>query len=94
MEIIGVIRGYNGLVVGDFISLSSSSVSNILHKGGTILKTARSKSFLSLRGRKMAYDNLINNNIDALIAIGGDGTFNGAKVFSSEFDFPGAPSRR
>lgn len=92
-EVIGVRHGYQGLIEGDFVEMDSTSVSNIIQRGGTILKTARSEDFRTVEGRKKAYDNLIAHNIDGLVVIGGDGTFTGALVFSKEFDFPivGAP---
>lgn len=84
----GIYRGYQGLVNGNMVEMTSPSVSNIIQRGGTILKTARSMDFMTKEGREKAYKNLIENNIDALIVIGGDGTFTGAKVFDSEFDYP------
>ena len=88
LEVIGFKRGYNGLIENDFIPLHSNSVSNIIQRGGTILKTARSKDFKTIEGRKKAFTNLQKNNIDALVAIGGDGTFTGASIFIQEFNFP------
>lgn len=84
----GVYRGYQGLIEGDFIELDARSVRNIINKGGTFLKSARSKEFMTKEGRKKAYKNLIDASIDALVTIGGDGTFTGAIVFNAEFDFP------
>ncbi len=88
LEVFGFKRGYNGLIENDFIPLQSNSVSNIIQRGGTILKTARSDEFRTIEGRKKAFKNLQKNNIDALVAIGGDGTFTGASVFIKEFNFP------
>jgi len=88
IEVTGIRRGYEGMIKGDFIPMHRKSVSNIVQRGGTILKTARSEQFRTPEGRKIAYDNLKKNNIDALVAIGGDGTFTGAKVFAQEYDFP------
>lgn len=88
IEVVGVLRGYDGLIEGDFINLDSSSVSNIIQKGGTVLKTARSEGFFTYEGREKAYNNLKKKNIDALITIGGDGTFTGASIFTKEFNFP------
>lgn len=88
IEVVGALRGYNGLINGDFIPMESKSVGNIIQRGGTILKTARSEEFRIVEGRKKAYDNLVNEGIDALVAIGGDGTFTGGCVFMNEFDFP------
>lgn len=86
-DIIGVMRGYEGLIDGDFISLKANDVANIIQRGGTILKTARSPRFIKKEFRQVAFDNLKANNIDALITIGGDGTFTGAKIFLEEHPF-------
>ncbi len=88
VECIGIYRGYEGLIEGDFKEMNARSVKNIINKGGTILKSARSKKFISKEGREIAFQNLKNNNIDALITIGGDGTFAGASIFGKEFNFP------
>ena len=88
VESIGVFRGYQGLIEGDFKTLNARSVHHIIQKGGTILKTARSEEFKTKLGRQKAYQNLKNNNIDALILIGGDGTFTGGMIFEKEFNFP------
>lgn len=88
VEVIGVKRGYNGLIENDFIELTSHSVANILQKGGTILKSARSESFMTKEGRKTAFETIKNTGIEGIIAIGGDGTFTGAHVFNKEFDLP------
>jgi len=88
IEAYGIMRGYQGMIENEFIPLSSRDVSNIMSKGGTILKTARSKEFMSKEGRKKAYENLKKIGIDGVVAIGGDGTFTGAKVFSQEYDIP------
>ncbi|WP_219222792.1 6-phosphofructokinase [Pedobacter antarcticus] len=88
MNVTGVLRGYDGLVNGDFIPMDRKSVANIIQRGGTILKTARSEDFKTKEGRQRAYDQLIKHEIDALVVIGGDGTFTGANLFTSEFDFP------
>ncbi len=82
----GIYRGYDGLISGEIEELGSRSVSNIIHRGGTILKSARSAEFRTVEGRKKAYDNLVKHGIDALVAIGGDGTFAGASVLSSEYN--------
>jgi len=87
-ECIGVYRGYQGLIEGDFIQLNARNVKNIINKGGTILKSARSNEFRTEEGRKKAFDQLTANNIDGLVVIGGDGTFTGGVVFNEEFDFP------
>lgn len=88
MKVMGVNQGYHGLVVNDLFDMDSSSVSNIIHLGGTILKSARSKEFPTLEGRQTAYQNLRMNNIDALVVIGGDGTLTGANIFGEEHNFP------
>ena len=84
----GIYRGYEGLIEGDIERFTARKVSNIINKGGTILKTARSKEFRTVEGRKKAYEQLKKNNIDAMVVIGGDGSFTGAKIFAEEFDFP------
>lgn len=88
INVIGFRRGFNGLIENDFIPLKSVDVSNIIQRGGTILKTARSNDFKTVEGRKRAYDNIVQNEIDALVVIGGDGTFTGASIFIKEFNFP------
>lgn len=84
----GVLDGFNGLIKGDFKSLHYDDVSNILQNGGTILGTARCKDFFKPEFRKIAFDNLKKHNIDALIVVGGDGSFKGAHIFSDEFNIP------
>jgi 6-phosphofructokinase 1 len=84
----GIRRGFEGMINGDMFPMGIKSVSNIIQRGGTILKTARSEKFKTVAGRKAAYGQLVKNNIDALIAIGGDGTFRGAREFNQEFDIP------
>lgn len=88
LHIYGIYRGYEGMIEGDIHRLEKGDVANIIHRGGTILKTARSQRFMTPEGRKQAYESLIASDIDALIAIGGDGTFTGAQIFAEEFDFP------
>lgn len=88
LHIYGIERGYDGMIKGNIVRLETSDVGNIIHRGGTILKTARSKAFMTVEGRQMAHESLQANNIDACIAIGGNGTFTGAKLFSEEFNFP------
>lgn len=85
---VAIYRGYQGMIEGDFEEFGPRSVNNIINKGGTILKSARSMEFKTPEGRKKAYDNLVKANIDALVVIGGDGTFTGALLFNSEFNFP------
>lgn len=88
IEVVGIQKGYNGMIEGDFVSLNSQSVANILQRGGTILKSARSQDFMTSEGRKKAYANLVDYGIEGVVAIGGDGTFTGANVFNSEFEIP------
>lgn len=88
LECVGVYRGLQGLVEGDFKVLDARSVKNLINRGGTFLKSARSKDFYEKEGRKKAYQNLLKESIDALVVIGGDGTFRGASIFIKEFDFP------
>ena len=88
LEIVGIMRGYEGLIDGDFRNLESKDVRDIIQRGGTILKTARSERFRTQEGRKKAYQSLMDNKIDALVLIGGDGTFTGAGIFSQEYDIP------
>ncbi|MBY0244447.1 MAG: 6-phosphofructokinase [Sphingobacteriaceae bacterium] len=84
----GVLRGYEGLINGDFVDMDNQSVANIIQRGGTILKTARSVEFRTKEGRKKAHQQLLDHKIDALVVIGGDGTFTGANIFIEEFNFP------
>ncbi|HEX8425325.1 6-phosphofructokinase [Hymenobacter sp.] len=93
IEVYGIMRGYSGMIKGEFVRLDSASVSNTIQKGGTILKSARSQKFLTKEGRQQAFDQLVNNGIEGLIAIGGNGTFTGATIFEQEFGIPtvGAP---
>ena len=87
-EMVGSLRGYHGLISGEVVPLHSRSVSNIIQRGGTILKSARCKAFYEKEGRKKAYDKMQSMGIDALVVIGGDGTFTGAKEFGKEFGVP------
>lgn len=88
IECVGIYRGYQGLIENDFENLDARSVRNIISRGGTFLKSARSKEFITKEGREKAYKNLKNADVDALIVIGGDGTFTGGLLFDTEFDFP------
>lgn len=88
IDCIGIFRGYQGMIEGDFKTLKSKSVNYIINKGGTFLKSARSKKFRTKEGRKMAYDHLVKEGVDALVLIGGDGTFTGGMIFNQEFNFP------
>ncbi|MFD0975811.1 6-phosphofructokinase [Salinimicrobium gaetbulicola] len=88
LDCIGVYRGYQGLIEGDFELLSARSVRNVINRGGTFLKSARSQEFRTKEGRAKAHENLLKAEIDALVVIGGDGTFTGATIFQDEFNFP------
>lgn len=88
LSVVGVIGGYEGLINNEMREMDGSSVGNIIQKGGTILKTARSKRYQTDEGLKLAYDNLKANNIDALVVIGGDGSFRGAEALAKTFNFP------
>ncbi|MES2457663.1 MAG: 6-phosphofructokinase [Bacteroidota bacterium] len=88
LNVFGISRGYEGLINGDFIEMDRKSVANIIQRGGTILKTARSDAFRTIEGRTQAHEQLKNHNIDALVIIGGDGTFTGGNLFTKEFGFP------
>ena len=88
VECVGVYRGYQGLIEGDFETLTGRHVSNIISKGGTILKSARSLDFKTVEGREKAYKNLKKHGIGALVLIGGDGTFTGGLKFIEEYNFP------
>lgn len=88
IDCIGVFRGYQGLIEGDFVPMSARSVSSIINKGGTMLKSARSNEFRTKKGRKKAYEALKLADIDGLILIGGDGSFKGGLEFNKEFNFP------
>ena len=88
VEVLGIYRGFQGMIEDDFVELNARSVRNIINKGGTFLKSARSEGFRTKEGRENAYNNLTNNGVEALVVIGGDGTFTGALSFSQEFSFP------
>jgi 6-phosphofructokinase 1 len=85
LHMYGILRGYEGMIDGTMRRLETTDASNIIHRGGTILKTARSQRFMTPEGRKQAYENLMDNDIDAVIAIGGNGTFTGAQEFLQEY---------
>ncbi|OYU95162.1 MAG: 6-phosphofructokinase [Bacteroidetes bacterium B1(2017)] len=95
VEVIGVMQGYKGMIEGgeNFMPLSSRSVGNIIQRGGTILKSSRSKAFMTPEGRKAAYENLVSHGIEGIVCIGGNGTFTGAEIFYNEYGIPsiGAP---
>ena len=84
----GIYRGYDGLVNGEIKEFTTEDVSNIIARGGTILKSARSKAFMTPEGRKQAYDTMLAEGIDALVVIGGNGSLTGARIFAQEFDVP------
>lgn len=84
----GIMRGYQGMIEGDVHEMKTTDVSNIIHRGGTILKTARSKEFMTDEGMEKAYHQLKKNDIDALVLIGGDGTMRGAVAFFEKYNIP------
>jgi len=89
LKVTGIRYGYHGMIHKDFVELQAQSVSDVLARGGTILKTARSKEFMGAEGRKKAYENLKEAGIDAVVVIGGDGSLTGARVFCDEYyDIP------
>ena len=88
MNVVGIMRGYQGLIEKEFQKFTSSSVSNTIQRGGTILKTARCGAFMTPEGRKTAYDNMVAEGIDALVVIGGNGSLTGAQLFAREYDIP------
>ena len=88
VKITGILFGYQGIIDNKMKPMDARSVNNIINKGGTILKTARCEEFRSENGRKKAYDNIKKNEIDALVVIGGDGTFTGSMIFQKEFSIP------
>lgn len=83
-----IYRGYEGLINNEIKEFTTENVSNIIQRGGTILKTARSKDFCTPEGRQRAYDNMTAQGIDALVVIGGNGSLTGARIFAQEFDVP------
>jgi 6-phosphofructokinase 1 len=87
-EVFGIMRGYEGMIEGDIVKLGARSVGNIIQRGGTILKSARSTEFRTKEGRKKAYENLQKEGIDSLVAIGGDGTFTGLHQLVLEYGIP------
>lgn len=88
LKVKGIYRGYKGLISGEIKEFQTQSVSNIIQQGGTILRTARCQEFMTEEGRKIAYENMVKEGIDALVVLGGDGTFTGAKIFANEFNIP------
>ncbi len=88
VDCVGIYHGYEGMIEGNFKAMDARSVNNIINKGGTILKSARSVEFRTAEGRKKAYKQLKAEGIDAFIVIGGDGSFTGAMIFNQEYNFP------
>ncbi len=88
LEVYGIYRGYEGMIEGDFIEMTSHSVSGIIQRGGTMLKTARSKEFMTVEGRKQAFEKLQEAGIEGLVVIGGDGSFRGAMALNKEHGIP------
>lgn len=88
IKVKAIMRGYKGMVTNEIVEFKTQNVSNIIQQGGTIIKTARCDEFKTKEGRQLAYDTLKSHEIDALVVLGGDGTFTGARIFAQEFNFP------
>lgn len=88
IKVYAIYRGYRGLITDEIEEFKTNSVSNIIQRGGTILKTARSEEFMTVEGRKTAYENMKKYGMDALVVIGGDGSHTGASIFANEFNIP------
>ena len=88
IRVFGIYRGYKGLISNEIIEFKTNSVSNIIQQGGTILKTARCEEFMTEIGRKIAYENMQQHGIEALVVIGGDGSLTGAGIFANEYNIP------
>lgn len=88
IKVKAIMRGYKGMVTNEIVEFKTQNVSNIIQHGGTIIKTARCDEFKTKEGRQLAYDTLKSHEIDALVVLGGDGTFTGARIFAQEFNFP------
>ncbi|MBL7711952.1 MAG: 6-phosphofructokinase [Chitinophagaceae bacterium] len=88
MEVFGIRRGYQGMLEGDIFRMKTTDVSNIIQRGGTMLKTARSKEFMTEEGMQKAYGELQRHQIEGLVLIGGDGTFKGANAFFEKYPIP------
>lgn len=88
LEVVGIRHGFQGLIDANFQPLQASSVSDIIQRGGTILKTARCEEFKTTEGRLKSYNNLKGAQIDGVVVIGGDGSFTGARIFNEEYDIP------
>ncbi|GAA4376131.1 6-phosphofructokinase [Hymenobacter koreensis] len=93
VEVYGIMRGYSGLIKGEIVRLDTTAVANMVQRGGTLLKSARSQKFTTREGRQEAYNQLVHHGIEGLVVIGGNGTFTGAQLFEQEFGIPtvGAP---
>ena len=87
-RVMAIYRGYEGLINDEIREFTTENVSNIIQRGGTILKTARSKDFMTPEGRQRAYENMMKRGIDALVVIGGNGSLAGAREFAQEYDIP------
>jgi 6-phosphofructokinase 1 len=88
LDVVGIERGYSGLIHAEFMPMYLSSVADIIQRGGTILRTARCEEFTTVEGRQRAAGNLHKEGIDGIVIIGGDGSFRGAKAFSAEHNIP------
>ncbi|MCR4921035.1 MAG: 6-phosphofructokinase [Bacteroidaceae bacterium] len=88
IRVMAIYRGYEGLINDEIVEFHTENVSNIIQRGGTILKTARSRDFETPEGRQRAYDNMVKRGIDGLVVIGGNGSLTGARIFAEEFDVP------
>ena len=88
IRVSGILKGYEGMIDGHFIPLESQQLQKTVHRGGTVLKTARSERFMAVDGRQLAFKSLQDNDIDAVVAIGGDGTFKGLIAFSEICKIP------
>ena len=88
LKVKGIYRGYKGMITDEIEEFKTQNVSNIIQRGGTILKTARCAEFKTAEGRKQAHDKLMEHGIDALVVIGGDGSLTGARIFAEEYNMP------
>ena len=88
LEVKAIYRGYKGLISGEIVAFRTQNVSNIIQQGGTILKSARCKEFMTPEGRAIAYETMQREGIDGLVVIGGDGSLTGARIFASEHNVP------
>ena len=88
IKVKGIYRGYKGMITDEIEEFKTQNVSNIIQRGGTILKTARCAEFKTPEGRKQAHDKLMEHGIDALVVIGGDGSLTGARIFAEEYNMP------